>query len=67
MQAYYTVDVMHDGHRYQWDQVPTREAADRLFSQYIEDDTFDDVAITLHTNCSALQLRSKNDEEELPW
>lgn len=67
MQAYYTVDVMHGTSWYQWDLVTTREAADKLFAEYIEDDTFDDVAITLHTNCSALQLRSKDDEEDLPW
>lgn len=67
MQTYYTVDVCHTGHWYQWDLVTTRGAADELFAKYIEDDTFDDVAITLHTSCSALQLRSKNDEEDLPW
>lgn len=67
MMNYYTVDVMHSGHWYQWDLVQTREAANKLFAQYIEDDTFDDVAITLHNDCSSIQLQAKSDEEELPW
>lgn len=67
MKTYYTIDVSHNGHWYQWELVTTRDAADRLFKQYIDDDTFDDVAITLHTACSSVQLQAKSDEEELPW
>lgn len=67
MPAYFTIDVMHSSHWYQWDLVTTREAADRLFKQYLDDDTFDDVAITLHTTRSCMQLQAKSDMEELPW
>lgn len=67
METYYTIDVSHNGHWHQWEYVTTREEADRLFDKYIEDDAFDDVSITLHTCNSWLHLKTKNEEEELPW
>lgn len=67
MRTYYTVDVKHKGSWYQWDLVQTKEVANRLYAEYIEDDTFDDVAVTLHHDCSSIQLRAKNEEEDLPW
>lgn len=67
MQYYYSVDVCHVGRWYQWDITANRETANKLFEKYIEDETFDDVAVTLHTHCSALHLQSKSDKEDLPW
>lgn len=67
MIRYYTVDVCHNGHWYQWEQTSTRESADHFFDKYVEDDSFDNVCITLHTASSSMQLRCKDDLEDMPW
>lgn len=67
MQTFYTIDVKHGRHWYQWDTLTNLETAERLFNEYINDDTFDDVSITQHTYSEAQQLRSKSNEEVLPW
>lgn len=48
MILYYTVDVKHDGRWYEKDVVNTYRRARELCAKYSEDDSFDEVKVSLH-------------------